>query len=137
MPRRKTLNVNLPELEHGLDIFLKLKNDPMLAGYDLSTLKITIQESIIKQIKDIDRVTRNLENYLVANPNCCELFDGMKYVSKQKLAKMLKVSRVTLDKWIADELIKPRFLSSTIALEILDPYDILAQLKEIQNTKEK
>ena len=129
MPRRKELKINLQELENGKDIFQLIKDDSVFEGYDLSTLTISIKASITPQIKDADKASKFLERYLVANPNCCDYFENIPYVSKQKLSRMMRVGRGTFDKWLNDKLITSSRINSIPELEIFNPYDILSQLK--------
>lgn len=129
MPRRKELKVVLRELEHCVDIYSALKDDPIFEGYDLTTLVISVKAKITLVIKNAERSAMFLESYLAANPDCCEIFQDIRYVSKQKLAKMMRVSRSTLDKWLDDELIIPIYVGGSAEIEVFDPYEILAQLK--------
>lgn len=129
MPRRKELKVVLRELEQCVDIYSALKDDPIFEGYDLTTLVISVKAKITPVIKNAERSAMFLESYLAANPDCCEIFQDIRYVSKQKLAKMMRVSRSTLDKWLDDELIIPIHVGGSAEIEVFDPYEILAQLK--------
>lgn len=130
MPRRKVLTIDVSQLKRCTDVYLALKNDPIFEEYDLSTLTISVKAKITPVIKNAERAASNLENFLVANPACYEEFNDVKYVTKQKLAKMMRVSRTTLDKWFNDGLIIPIYVGGSALIEVCDPYDILAQLKK-------
>lgn len=130
MPRRKVLTIYVSQLERCAEVFIALKDDPVFEGYDLSTLTISVKAKITPVIKNAERAASNLEHYLAANPNCCEVFGDIRYVSKQKLAKMMRVSRSTLDKWLDDGLIIPIYVGGSTRVEVFDPYKILAQLKK-------
>lgn len=129
MPRRKELKVVLRQLEQCVGIYSALKDDPIFEGYDLSTLTISVKAKITPAIKNAERAAMFLESYLAANPDCYEVFQDVRYVTKQKLAKMMRVSRSTLDKWLDDELIVPICVGGGVPIEVFDPYEILAQLK--------
>ncbi|MFI3320117.1 MAG: hypothetical protein SNH01_04685 [Rikenellaceae bacterium] len=129
MPRRKTLTLDLHTLECGEQIYQLLFDCEQLLDYDLSTLKITIQEFIDVKIRNIDKVIKNLERYMKINPNYSDVESSHKLVKKQTLAKMLGVSRVTLDKWLRDGLIFQERYDTAGSLKAFDPIDILNQLK--------
>ncbi len=131
MPRRKTLTLNLHALECGEQIYQLLFDCEQLFDYDLSTLKITIQEDIEVKIKNIDKVIYNLERYMAHYPNYSDVEGGENLVKKKTMAKMLGVSRVTLDKWIRDGLIFRGHHRFPGTLKAFDPIDILDQLKKI------
>ncbi|MFR9548242.1 MAG: hypothetical protein SNG27_09235 [Rikenellaceae bacterium] len=130
MPRRKTLTLDLDALECGDKIYQLLYDCDELIDYDLSTLKITVQEEIENKIKDIDKVIRNLERYMAINPNYSDVENGNNLVKKQTLAKMLGVSRVTLNKWFRDGLLYRESYHTPGTLKAVDPIDILEQLKK-------
>lgn len=130
MPRRKEQKIVLSQLERCADVYLALKDDPIFEGFDLSTLTISVKARITHVIKNAERIVSNLEHYLAANPNCCEEFQGVKYVTKKQLAKMMRVSRSTLDKWLDNELIIPIYIRGrSTKTEVFDPHKILAQLE--------
>lgn len=129
MPRRKVLTIDVSQLQKGTEVYTIFAKDPIFEGYDLSTLTISVKKSITPVIKDAARSAMFLERYLAANPNCCEDILDIPSVSKQNLAKMMRVSRSTLDKWLNDRLIVPIAIESWIGIEIFNPYEILSQLK--------
>ena len=107
LPRRKVRGIRFGHLQHGQEIYQLLKDDPLVAQYDFPTFEMKVKEKITHQIKDVPRVIRNLEHYLLANPSCCELFRDIPYVGKQKLARMMRVSRSPPDKRLRDRLLIP------------------------------
>jgi predicted DNA-binding transcriptional regulator AlpA len=66
-----------------------------------------VKKKYTPQIRDIDRAINNLTRYLTNNPNSIETVNGESLVSKKQIAKMLKISRPTLDKWIKEGFITP------------------------------
>lgn len=127
MPRRKQTTLKIQDIKLSEEIINLLKQEPQFEGCDFTTVKVSALETIEPKIKDIDRAIDNLERYLYINKNCCETFDDLRYVEKQKLAKMLKVSRSTLDRWVENGFVKPHTLEGIG--DIYDPFQILDQLK--------
>ncbi len=132
MPRRKKITVKLKDLEDAKYLERLFGREPLFEEYDLSTLQITVQKKIYHKIKDIDRVIDNIERYLAINPNMVVIseFDGGYWVSRELLAKMAKVTRVTITKWFADKIIAPR---REVGFSSPDPYYVLEQLKVIRD----
>jgi predicted site-specific integrase-resolvase len=56
-------------------------------------------------------------------------------VSKKDIARMLKISRPTLDKWIRDEFITPVQSSVLPDIKIFPPDQVLKQLQTKKNKK--
>jgi predicted DNA-binding transcriptional regulator AlpA len=101
----------------------------------MGTIEISVKKKYTPQIRDIDRAINNLTRYLTNNPNSIETVNGEALVSKKQIAKMLKISRPTLDKWINDGFIIPsksKFLRGT---HIFPPDLILQQLQNPKNKK--
>lgn len=129
MPRRKEQKIVLSQLQKSVTIYQALKNDPIFEGYDLSTFTISVKANITPVIKDAARSAKFLESSLAANPDCCKEFIGVPCVSKQTLAKMMRVPRTTLDKWLDDDLIIPIYMGDGETIPVFNPYEIFSQLK--------
>ena len=129
MSRRKELTVEIKKLGNSEDIIELLRSDPMFEGYDFSTLTLKIKADINPVIKDAKRAYEFLTAYMAANPNCIEYFQDEPMVDKKHLARMMCISRTTLDKWIKDELIPVRKSKYVRNIEIYDINDIILHLK--------
>ncbi len=138
MPRRKTITIDLSTLEFGDSIYELLAEEEQFLNYDMSTLKITIQEEIENKIKDPKTAIQNLERYMAINPNYSDVPYKQNLVKTQTLAKMLGVTRVTLNKWLKDGLLFRNTPNYGRALKAFDPIDVLEQLKKYNSyTKEQ
>ena len=68
-----------------------------------------------------------------AKSNRIEMAMGHKIISKKDFAKMMKISRPTLDKWIKDGFIQPEKLARTLEVYPVDA--VLEQLEKQRNKK--
>ena len=108
MPRRKQIKVQAKDTSIYKQIVLELsKNSELAEDYDMDSIEITIKKKHQPYIQDIDKAILNLQRYYAANKQYIETFNGWQIISKKDLAKMMKVSRPTLDKWIENGFIKP------------------------------
>jgi len=104
MPRRKKQIIKAKELRIFQDLVSELSENPELAeDYDLESIEITIKKKIAPIIKDVDKAIKNLQHYYAANKQFIETVNGKQIIFKSDLAKMMKVSRPTLDRWIKNE----------------------------------
>ena len=134
MPRRKQITISVEELNVYDTLIEELSENPVLDDYDLSTVELTIlKKKPPPQIKDVDKAIENFKKYVAANRNLFEMFEGQQIINKKNLAKMMKVSRPTLDKWIRDGFIQPKKLSRS--LEIFPINTVLEQLEKQRNKK--
>jgi hypothetical protein len=134
MPRRKQYKILAREMEVYDAIVAELQQKPGLADYDMNTLEISVKKKINPRIQNIDRAIENLERYMVVNKEFIRMVNGEAIVLKKDIAKMLKVSRPTLDKWIKDGFI------SSVRSEVMDNTEIFPPdliLKQLQNQKKK
>lgn len=131
MPRRKELTVEVKNLDNSDKIVSLMKSDPMFEGYDFSTLTLKIKAEINPVIKDAKRAAMFLQHYLAANPGCIEYFENDEPTTgKKQLARMMRISRTTLDKWIKDGLIPVRKSKYIKSMEIYDVNDIMEHLQK-------
>jgi hypothetical protein len=72
---------------------------------------------------------------MMVNKEFIQVFNGEAMVSKKDIAKMLKISRPTLNKWIKDGFIAPVKSKVISNLEIFPPCIILEQLLNQKNRK--
>ncbi|KJF45488.1 MerR family transcriptional regulator [Draconibacterium sediminis] len=134
MPRRKQYKIPAREMEVFDAIVAELQQKPELANYDMNTLEISVKKKINPRIQNIDKAIENLKRYMVVNKEFIRMVNGEPIVLKKDIAKMLKVSRPTLDKWIKDGFI------SSVKSEVMDNTEIFPPdliLKQLQNQKKK
>ena len=130
MPRRKKQIIKAKELWIFQDLVSELSKNPELAeDYDMESIEITIKKKIVPIIKDVDRAIKNIQHYSAANKQFIETFNGRQLIFKQDLAKMMKVSRPTLDRWIKNEFIKPSPIPG-ISLESFQIDEVIEQLRK-------
>jgi DNA-binding transcriptional regulator YiaG len=112
---------------------LELSKNPELAeSYDMDSIEITIKKKHQPYIQDVDRAILNLQRYYAANKQYIETFDGWQIITKKDLAKMMKVSRPTLDKWLENGFVKPSQIPRTpiISFQIDEVIDQLRKQKQ-------
>lgn len=134
MPRTKELRINVTELDCYNRLIAELKQNPLLNNYDVNTIELKVKHKKPKPIltKDIGELVNNLLRYQSANRERVETFNGMQLIGKKQLARMLRVTRATLDSWI-----ERGFVSPTRIVEINQDYfqvnEVIKQLRR-QNT---
>ncbi|WP_320111236.1 hypothetical protein [Draconibacterium orientale] len=134
MPRRKQYKITAREMEVFDAIVAELQQKPELADYDMNTLEISVKKKINPRIQNIDKAIENLERYMVVNKEFIRIVNGEAIVLKKDIAKMLKVSRPTLDKWIKDGFI------SSVKSEVMDNTEIFPPdliMEQLRNQKKK
>lgn len=97
------------ELDCYSQLVAELKNNPLLADYDLSTIEIKVKHNKPKPVltKDIGELINNLLRYQSANSGLIPTLEGIQLINKKLLARMLKVTRATLDSWIEKGFVFP------------------------------
>lgn len=109
MPRTKELKINGSELGCYSQLVAELNKNPLLTDYDLSTIELKVKHNKPKPIlkKDVSELINNLLRYQSANRERIPILDGVQLINKQQLARMLRVTRATLDNWIKKGFIQP------------------------------
>lgn len=134
MPRRKQYKISARQTAIYDVIVAELQQNPELADYDMETIEISIKKKITPRIQNIDLAIANLKRYIAINKELIQTVNDEMIVSKKEIARMLKISRPTLDKWIREEFITP-VQSSVLKDTIIFPPDQI--LKQLQNKKNK
>ena len=134
MPRRKQFKIPARQTSVYEAIVSELQKNPELVDYDMETIEISVKKKITPRIRDIDKAINNLRRYISVNKEFIQVVNGEAIVSKKDIAKMLKISRPTLDKWIRDGFITP-VQSNVLSNAEVFPPDLI--LKELQNQKNK
>jgi hypothetical protein len=134
MSRRKTYKIPLCETPIFDTVSLELLQHPDAADFDMTTAQIVVKRKTQPKIRNIDKTINNITCYLTNNPNSYEIINGGPLVSKKQIAKMLKISRPTLNKWIIDKLITPTE-SKNFRDTVTFPPELI--LEQLQNQKRK
>ena len=132
MPRRKKYTISAKQLSIYYKIVAELSANPDLSDYDMETIELTILKRIDPYVKDINKVIRHFQLYLAANKKFLETINEEQLITRTKLAKMLGISRPTLNNWIKKEFITPvrsKYLSNT---ETFHTDTVLEQLQKLK-----
>ena len=135
MPRRKQYKILARQTAIYDVIVAELQRNPELADYDMETIEISVKKKITPRIRNIDKAIDNLTRYIVVNKEFIQIVNGEAIVSKKDIAKMLKISRPTLDKWIREGFVSPTKSKVLPNTEIFPPDLILKQLQNQKNKK--
>ncbi|KOH45965.1 MerR family transcriptional regulator [Sunxiuqinia dokdonensis] len=130
MPRRKQYKISARQTAIYKTIVSELQKNPELADYDMETIEISVKKKITPRIQDVDKAIRNLTTYVAVNKEFIKTFEGETIVSKKEIAKILKISRPTLDKWIREKFITPVQSDVLSKTETFPPDLILKQLQK-------
>lgn len=108
----------------------ELKANPLFADYDLNTIELKVKYKKPKPIltKDIGELVNNLLRYESANRERIATLDGMQLIGKKLLARMLKVTRATLDSWIEKGFVAPTRIMA-IDQEYFQVNEVINQLR--------
>ena len=134
MPRRKQYKILARQTAIHDTIVSELQKNPELADYDMETIEISVKKKITPRIRNIDRAIENLKRYIAVNKEFIQIVNDEAIVSKKDIAKMLKISRPTLDKWIREGFVSPT-KSEVLPNTDIFPPDLI--LKQLQNQKNK
>lgn len=135
MPRRKQYKISARQTAIYDVIVAELQQNPELADYDMDTIEISIKKKFTPRIQNIDLAIANLKRYLAINNEQIQIINREMIVAKKDIARMLKISRPTLDKWIRDGFITPVQSSVLPDIKIFPPDQILEQLQNQKNKK--
>jgi hypothetical protein len=134
MPRRKQYKILARQTAIHDTIVSELQKNPELADYDMETIEISVKKKITPRIRNIDKAIDNLKRYIAVNKEFIQIVNDEAIVSKKDIAKMLKISRPTLDKWIREGFVSPT-KSKVLPNTDIFPPDLI--LKQLQNKKNK
>lgn len=134
MPRRKQYKILARQTAIHDTIVSELQKNPELADYDMETIEISLKKKITPRIRNIDKAIDNLKRYIAVNKEFIQIVNNEAIVSKKDIAKMLKISRPTLDKWIREGFVNPA-KSKVLPNTDIFPPDLI--LKQLQNQKNK
>lgn len=135
MPPRKEIKIPALGLKCFDAIQSELSGHAELADYDFSTLTLTVKKKKNPPyIRDIDTPIANLERYARNNAHLIEYYEDEQLILKKDLARMMKISRPTLDKWIEAGFIK-RGSSKYLNMELYQIDSVIQQLRNQKNKK--
>lgn len=109
----------------------ELKKNPLFADYDLSSIELKVKHNKPKPIlqKDVNELINNLLRYQSANKEHIPTLDEMQLINKKLLARMLKITRATLDSWIKKGFIQPSHITD-IEGDFFQLDKVIGQLRE-------
>lgn len=110
---------------------VELSKNPLLTDYDLSTIELKVKHNKPQPIlkKDVSELINNLLRYQSANRKRIPTLDGMQLINKHLLARMLKVTRATLNSWIQKGFIQPSHIAD-IGCDFFQVDSVIKQLRE-------
>ncbi len=130
MPRRKKITIKAKDTPIFDLLASELSNNSELAtDYDMDSIEITITKKHQPYILDADKAISNLQHYYVANKQFIEHFAGKPIISKHLLAKMMKVSRPTVDQWLEKGFISQSVMTG-IKITSFDLDEVIEQLRK-------
>lgn len=135
MPRRKQYKISARQTAIYDVIVAEFQQNPELADYDMDTIEISIKKKFTPRIQNIDLAIANLKRYLAINNEQIQIINGEMIVAKKDIARMLKITRPTLDKWIREGFITPVQSIVLPDIKIFPPNQILEQLQNQKNKK--
>ena len=135
MPRRKQYKISANHTAIYDAIVEELRKNSELADYDMGTIEISVKKKITPRIQNIDLAINNLKRYIAVNREHIQTINGEMIVSKKEIARMLKISRPSLDKWIMEKFVTPVQSNVLSDTKIFPPDQILKQLQNQKNKK--
>jgi hypothetical protein len=130
MPHIKELRISAKELKSSHVLIDELLKAGYFEEYDVNTLQVVLcKKKAPVRINDVNQAIANLENYAAANSDLIETINGEQIILKKDLAKMMKISRPTLDKWINNGFIE-KGKSTTFNMELYQIDSVLDQLRD-------
>lgn len=135
MPPRKQIHIYAKETAIYPAIVEYLQHHPLFADCDFDTLQLNASvKKAPPYIKDVDTAIANLERYARNNAHLIEYYENEQLICKKNLARMMKISRPTLDKWIKAGFIK-QGSSKYLRMELYQIDSVIQQLRNIKNKK--
>jgi len=130
MSRRKKITIQAKDTSiHDLIVSELSKNTELAEDYDMDSIEITIKKRYDPHIQDVDKAIRNLEYYYAANKQYIEAINEKQLIFKKDIAKMMKISRPTLTKWLKDGFIQPSRIPNT-PFECFQVEEVIEQLRK-------
>lgn len=136
MSRTRELKIIASELRCYSQLVAELNKNPLLTNYDLSTIELKVKHSKPKPTlkKDVGELINNLLRYQSANRKRIPTLDGVQLINKQLLARMLKITRATLDSWIKKGVIQPSHIAD-IEGDFFQVDKVIGQLRQQNSEK--
>lgn len=102
MARRRKIEIEAKELKCFDHLVAELMRHPAFADFDVKSVRISAYESYEPVILNAKRAVYNIDLYESCNRGTIETINGHQLFGRSDLARILKVSRPTIDKWVAD-----------------------------------
>lgn len=132
MPRRKQLKFSIHELNSSCYIIEELSQLPQLSNYDMASIELTIKENVptprIVQ-KEVGVLIDRLQRGYSANKNNLLVYDGIYIVNNTDLAKWMKVTVATVNRWLKNGIIRTN-RHPTLLFEYFNVEDVIEQLRK-------
>ena len=126
MPRPIIIRINAAELNIWRELANELSEHPLFKECDFEHVEIVSKERTPDPvIKDVEKPIIRLERFIQNN--------GNRSVGKKKLCEIMKISRPTLNKWIADEFISKGNKKEPWSLQQFDLEKMVSELKKQKN----
>ena len=108
MGRRKVIVVPIRMLHCYEQIIEELQTLPEFADFNLDEGVVHFKgKKVAAIIRDIDKAIYNLKEYESINRHLIPTYKGKQLIRRGHLAKVLGISRPTLNKWIKNDFITP------------------------------
>lgn len=128
MGRRKTTTIAIRELKCFPTILKELQTLPGFADYEIKEGIICLKgKKAPAFILDVDKAISNLKRYQLVNQHLIPTLGQHQIIRRVRLAKILGISRPTLNQWIANNFISPLIVPN-IPGEIFPLDKVLSQL---------
>jgi hypothetical protein len=129
MSLRKKITIKARDTGIHKKLVQELSKRPELADYDMDSIEISIKKKYQPYIQDVDSIIKNLQHYYAANKEYIETVNGKQIIFKKDIAKMMKISRPTLDKWLKNGFVSPSRIPNT-PFECFQIDEVIEQLRK-------
>jgi hypothetical protein len=126
MSRPKTIRIRVAELKIWRQLVDELSEYPMFREADFDCIQIVTKEKTpIPIIKDVEKPIIRLERFIQNN--------GNRKVGKMKLCLIMKISRPTLNKWLACGFLSEGNQKECSSLQYFDLAKVASKLRNQRN----
>jgi DNA-binding XRE family transcriptional regulator len=132
MPRKKTVKINLKELECFDVIVSELAGRPELSDFMIDEGIIHLKEYVPPCIKNVERAIRNLRFSYATHKYKYEEFNGKHLIDQKILAKMVGVRRETISLWEKRGFISRSYVGLGSS-KFFQVEEVIAQLEKLKS----
>ncbi len=135
MPRLKTRVISIDDLKCKEVLINELMAEIGAEDYDFNKISVHVKSKGPPPfIANVDKAIKSLERYYLCNKHLIKTFKSEQIIRRKQLAKMLGISRPTLNKWISHGFIQPVSLRCMQG-ETFPVQDVLKQLISYKSKK--